>query len=222
MTCGIYAIKTRHGRWYIGSSKNIEHRISFHYCGLKCGTHSNGRLLSSYRKNGKRLWWKVLVVCREQDLLLYEQTAMGAFRPELNLSLIAGKVEFTPEVLAKAQAWKRDPVRAVPAYAKIKAANTGKFWTEERKLAWSKRQKGRLAWNKGIPLTEEHKAKLRANSQKGKKISPETAEKRKLYFLTHPGANAGKSPSLAARENMRQAQLRRYAKRRDENEQAKS
>jgi hypothetical protein len=62
--------------------------------------------------------------------------------------------------------------------------------TVESRLAQSKRQKGKPSKNKGIPLTEEHKQKLR-DAKIGKKLSPEhiakcvAARKGKKYSEEH-------------------------------------
>lgn len=212
MTCGIYSIETRKGQIYIGSSKKIEWRFICHESALRCSKHNNQKFQNSYNKNGKKITKKILIICSEKDLLLYEQIAFAALKPKLNLSLIAGKVEFTPEILAKAQAWKDDPIKGPEAFAKISSSNKGKTKSDEEKARMSAIRKGRPAWNKGILFTEEHKAKLRANSQKGKKISPEAAATRAAARFGKPGPNAGRIFSAESREKMKQSQLKRWRK----------
>ncbi len=50
---GVYCIATPHnGKFYIGSSKNINSRCKAHVSELKRGVHSNGRLQGSWNKYG--------------------------------------------------------------------------------------------------------------------------------------------------------------------------
>ena len=210
MTCGIYSIETRKGQIYIGSSKKIEWRWICHESALRCGNHNNQKLQNSYNKNGKKLTKRIIIICLEKDLLLYEQIAFVALKPRLNLSLIAGRVEFTPEILAKAQAWKKDPIKGPAAFAKISNSNKGQTRSDEVKTAMSISRKGRKVWNKGVPLTEEHKAKLREKSQKGKPWSPERRAARAAANKGKSGPNAGRIFSAESRERMRQSQLKRW------------
>jgi hypothetical protein len=44
----------------------------------------------------KTFEWRVLLVCDKSNLLLYEQLMLDSFKPTLNLSGLAGRVEWTP------------------------------------------------------------------------------------------------------------------------------
>lgn len=181
MTCGIYSIETRKGQIYIGSSKKIEWRWICHESALRCNNHNNQKFQNSYNKNGKKVIKRILIICLEKDLLLYEQIAFTALKPKLNLSLVAGKVEFTPEILAKAQAWKNDPIKGPEAFAKISKSNIGRVLSKEHRNNIGIGQRGRVAWNKGIPFTDEQKAKLRKPwSVERKRINKERIMKIKM------------------------------------------
>lgn len=62
-----------------------------------------------------------------------------------------------------------------PMYGKI-GANKGKKFSLESRLKMSESHKGKIPYNKGIPLSEERKQKL-INANLGKKMTNETKEK---------------------------------------------
>jgi group I intron endonuclease len=164
VNCGVYILESPNGA-YIGSSKRIDRRLYEHRLFLRKGTHINPKLQSAFNKHGD-LSGRVLLLCREEDLILYEQIAIDALRPRYNLSQIAGRVDHTPEVRSK-----------------ISASRIGKRLPEETRRKMSASRLGK----KRPPMSEATKAKLRAvalnrtpeqkaaagNKNKGRKLSPD-------------------------------------------------
>lgn len=97
--CGIYQLKFPNGI-YIGSSFRISKRIKNHQTKLIAGKHGNIHLQRSYEKY-KEFESEVILVCRKEDLIFYEQICIDNLKPSLNLSRLAGKVEYTEEVRKK-------------------------------------------------------------------------------------------------------------------------
>lgn len=96
MTVGIYEIlNTKNNKRYIGSSINIETRLSQHKSSLKHNRHSNTYLQRSWNKNnGESFVFKPLIVCSEPDLLFYEDLIITGYKANersfgYNLRLVA-------------------------------------------------------------------------------------------------------------------------------------
>lgn len=106
--CGIYQIDTVRGS-YIGSSVNIKNRVKFHLWAAKTGRHSNSKLCNVLAKHGLQKA-SVLLICRPEDLLMYEQQCLDAFKPPLNVSQFATSVAMVPSVRAKISAALRKRV----------------------------------------------------------------------------------------------------------------
>lgn len=85
---------------------------------------------------------------------------------------------------------------------------TGKEVTDEFRQKISKLHKGKIPWNKGIPISEELKQKLLA-THLGKKHSEET---RKKMSVARKGRKPmlGKKHSIEARLKMSQSQNKRF------------
>lgn len=98
----------------------------------------------------------------------------------------------------------------------------GYIHTEEQKTKISEKLRGKVAWNKGKKLSEEHKAKIRAHSahksgMKGKKDSEETRLKKSLAHKGKPhseewnkkvgDAQRGKPKKPESIEKMRRSKL---------------
>jgi group I intron endonuclease len=87
--CGIYSISTDDGRQYIGSSKNIHKRWREHRCALRSGKNKNQPLQQAWDKN-KSLLFEILIVCSQDNLLLYEKLSIDAIKPAFNIFQFAG------------------------------------------------------------------------------------------------------------------------------------
>lgn len=169
---GVYIITAPSGRQYVGSAVNFNSRWSAHRHHLQAGTHHSSKLQAAWKKYGNQLRFDRLIICAREHVVMYEQIAIDALRPALNVAPIAG-------------------------------SSLGYRHTEETKAKFSERKKARkdtpaclasYAAKRGVPLSEEHKAKVRAANlgakrsdaarasmsaaQMGKKQSAETIEKR--------------------------------------------
>jgi len=87
--CGIYCItNTVNNKQYIGSSKNIYHRLKRHQSELRRGTHANPYLQSSYAKYGKESFLvSILEEIPENRLAQKEQEYIDNLKPVYNITL---------------------------------------------------------------------------------------------------------------------------------------
>lgn len=169
---GVYVITAPSGRQYVGSAVNFKSRWSVHRHHLQAGTHHSRKLQAAWNKYGEQLTFDRLLICAREHVVMYEQLAIDALRPALNVAPMAG-------------------------------SSLGYRHTEETKARFHERKKARtdtparvaaMAARRGVPLSEEHKAKVQAAkigvkrsdaarasmaaAQMGKKQSAETIEKR--------------------------------------------
>jgi len=111
MTCGVYKIEAPSGKKYIGSSNNIERRWKEHKKLLQAGKHHCEPLQRAFNKYGEAvLHFEVLFECEKSQLIKMEQWCFNWFGKRhlfnasnrlYNASMIAGRIEMTPETLAK-------------------------------------------------------------------------------------------------------------------------
>ena len=193
---GIYLLKFHEDGIYVGSSQDIHRRLRVHRRALIDGTHTNKRLQDAFLKYGD---YKavVLLQCCSNELLLYEQRAIDVLKPRYNISLLAGRIEVTPEHKAKLRASMTperraaiskvhkgktisaahrehlrhrldDPERRAEFTARLRAS-----WTPERREATGERLS---VFHAGVNKTPEHRAKISA-AHKGKLVTAETRAK---------------------------------------------
>lgn len=88
-TCGIYCItNTKNKKQYIGSSKNIYHRLKRHQSELKRGVHANPYLQNSYNKHGKNQFDVSILEEVPLELLTQkEQEYIDNLKPVYNITL---------------------------------------------------------------------------------------------------------------------------------------
>ena len=100
---GIYKItNTQTGKFYLGSSVNIDHRWRQHKHLLTQGQHHSPKLQASWNKHGADVFtFEIVLLCDEDELLDVEQGFLDALAPAYNASAVAGKVDMTPEVRNK-------------------------------------------------------------------------------------------------------------------------
>jgi len=149
MTCGIYQLKFPSGRFYIGSSKNIEHRIVIHIRKLKNGTHGNNKLVCAFKKYGK-FKQTIIIICNEENLLMYEQLCIDNLNPQCNCSSIAGRVDWNAETRDKLSKSRMGMKPDTATLIKLKTAQLGRKRSPEhiekirfsligRKVTWKTR-----------------------------------------------------------------------------------
>jgi len=111
----------------------------------------------AFKKYGQ-LKEEILLICSKEDLIFYEQLCIDAYKPRLNMALIAGRTELTDATKAK-----------------ISATWTGRKHTDEARAKMS-------AARKGVKHSPETRAKISA-SNTGKTHSAETRAKLRRIAL---------------------------------------
>lgn len=85
MTQGVYIIRNSvNGKFYIGSSIEIESRWKFHVWSLRKGTHANNYLQRAWDKYGESAFiFTILEECTADEVLLREQHFIDTLQPYL-------------------------------------------------------------------------------------------------------------------------------------------
>lgn len=182
MRSGVYTITAPSGGQYVGSAVNFSKRWTAHRHHLRRGTHPNKALSSAAKKYGiSGLEFRTIIVCRPDDVLMYEQLAIDALKPRYNSLRFAGHStgwrhsEETRARISEVHTGRiRGPMSDVTKQ-KIRAAQVGQkrkpleAWHVELLRANSKRAmenpeaRANLSRRgKGRKLTAEHKAKIGA------------------------------------------------------------
>lgn len=184
---GIYEIRnTVNGKRYVGSAVDFGNRWRIHAQSLVRGDHHSAALQRAWSHYGQSAFqFNKLLVCSKENLLMYEQACMDAFKPEYNCAPKAGSqlgIKYSPEVRARMSAANNrrgNPghVHTPETRAKISANRAGKG--EGPRTAERLAKIG--AAHKGRPKSEEHRAKISATLM-GHKQSAEQIEKRKQTF----------------------------------------
>lgn len=82
--CGIYKIKI-HNKEYIGSSKNIQHRLRQHLTTLKQNKHHNHTMQNLYNKYGiDNIYFEVIEICLEENRINREKYYIDSIKPYIN------------------------------------------------------------------------------------------------------------------------------------------
>jgi hypothetical protein len=130
------------GRTYIGSSKNMRERIGQHFSKLKNARTDNSlyvRLKDAYDLHGTKVFSAVpLIICSEENLLMYERVCIDVFCPTENTLMRSdGRLCFSPEERV------------------LRGARVKELWaTEEYRNNAIAARKGK-AYNKGYKCTPE-------------------------------------------------------------------
>jgi len=128
---------------------------------MKRGDHPNILMQRMYNKYGAPEI-AVILICRVSDILFYEQLCLDSYQPPLNVSKIAGKIEFTDEIRAKIAISMRGNTngkgpRAPEVGRKVSAAKKGVLFSEAHKQAlkeaWKTRPPASIETNKKISLS---------------------------------------------------------------------
>ncbi len=198
MKSGIYCITSPSGGQYIGSASSISTRWACHRHGLVHGKHHNEPLQRAANKYGvEALEFEVLLFCNIENLLLYEQIAIDAIRPNYNIAKLAGRsaVGNTYWLGKRHAAETKEKMRVA---ARLREANLSDEERSKRKAkisaallareaAMSEAQKSaRAASRRGVVLSQEHKAKISA-AGKGRAKSEATRERMKAAQAKRKG-----------------------------------
>lgn len=178
MTSGIYSIAhTGSGKFYIGSSINVERRWGDHKKLLRAGKHHSAHLQRAWSKHGEASFaFEMLIACALDELQDIEQIAINEFSPVFNMtdcvdSPMRGK-KHTAETRAKISAKRAGQIVSAETRAKLSAARS--TWV----LSDASRKKISVA-RTGMKFTPEHCAAMSA-AMKGKpgRTVPEDERKR--------------------------------------------
>lgn len=156
---GVYHIKSLStGRLYVGSAVSIKKRWKEHLRGLDSGNHHSRFLARSWAKNGPSDFeFKILLNCEKEDLILYEQILLDAYRPDYNTSPTAGSqlgYRHSEETKAKLKA-----ARSKTVWSPM----TGKAHTDEAKAKISKTKTGVRLGKRPAHVVEKVAISMRAS-----------------------------------------------------------
>jgi group I intron endonuclease len=91
MNSGIYQIvNSINGKYYIGSSENLEKRKLRHFNELKKNRHHNIYLQRAYNKHGNIFKFEILELIESEKLFEREQYYINTYKPEYNLGSVGG------------------------------------------------------------------------------------------------------------------------------------
>lgn len=182
MSIGVYKITNiKTGKFYIGSSVNIEGRIKGHFKDLELNTHRNQHLQNSYNKYGKDAFiWSILEITDEKNLRIIEDKYIKetkCYERNIGYNIAKGAVGsgrdyFTEETLEKLRGPKSELAKL---HIKESLARRGghhgknnprygKTWSEE----WKKEQSKRLTNNPGVLNSPRFKGHSHSESSKRK------------------------------------------------------
>ena len=141
MISGIYWIRNlTNNKIYIGSSNDINHRISQHLHDLNRDKHYSTHLQRSFNKYGKENFeFKILITCHPNLLIWYEQQFLDQWKPEYNSYKKAGSPigfkhsEETKKKISDMQKGRKRHPLSLITKDKIRKGNTGKHLSNETK-----------------------------------------------------------------------------------------
>jgi len=181
--CGIYRIENLiNHKIYIGSSQNIEDRIQKHTYMLDDHNHINKHLQNAFNKYGfDNFVYDILIECDPDKLLYYEQRFMDAWKPDYNISKVAGKPSLTPDIIKKISESMRGKKASPGTRSKMSESQKGNSNCLGHRHTIETRNKisDSLLGNKhsvGRVATAETKQKL-SDVLKGRKFSDDTRRK---------------------------------------------
>lgn len=188
MLSGIYEVRNNiTDSTYIGSAINLDRRRSVHFSLLRKNLHPNIHLQRAWNKYGNDSFeFNILLFCRRDVLIFYEQRFLDTITPAYNLSPTANSNLGTKYNYSKLSKIKSGiSRRGVPKSEdwRIKhhkrmlgnQLNFGKKRSEETKVKMHRILLGNKRWL-GRKHTEEAKEKIRCANQ-GRIFSAETRQK---------------------------------------------
>lgn len=173
MSVGVYKITNIiTGKFYIGSSKNIETRLKRHFKALETNTHGNKHLQNSYNKYGKEAFiTEILEITtlenlrsREDYYIKQTKCYKGAIGYNIAKGAICGPEYLSEETIQKLRKPKSEETKKKLSeifkrngHSKgEKNPNYGKHWSEEWKREQSKRLKNNPKLAKAKRFTGKH------------------------------------------------------------------
>lgn len=163
---GVYKIvNLTNNKIYIGSSRDLGSRRSGHFCDLKNQVHHCVYLQRVYNKlTEEDFSFEVIEFCKEDLLIEREQYWIDLLKPEYNICQIASStLGFHHSEEAKEKMSIRRKGKSYHSEFQLKRlseVHTGKVLSGETKKKLSKVLKGRVAWNKGVKLTDSQKESM--------------------------------------------------------------
>lgn len=208
MISGVYQIRQlMSGKLYVGSSVDITRRQKEHTRALNGGRHRNVKLQSAWDKYGRDSFeFATLVICRREDLLMYEQLAIDALNPTYNCCPVAGNTlgtRRTHEQRSRLSSLKKLAIPKGSNAAMRAAAAARAALAEKRKdpeFRKAHRKKILEAWAKREPRLYCHDGCCMRASEWAEKLGiSETAVYRRLR------AHGESALGLGVRSQMRKA-----------------
>lgn len=128
-------LDTVSGRRYIGSAVRLWNRRRQHFQSLARGDHHSRFMQKTWNKRPEALEFSILLYCDKENLLMYEQILLDAYKPEFNTAPVAGSqlgLKMSDEARAKMSKSRRKDFSPM----------TGKNHTDETKSKISRAKTG--------------------------------------------------------------------------------
>lgn len=176
MCAGVYAITTPSGAAYVGSAVNFDRRWKQHLLHLRSGKHHNYPLQRAYLKYGEEaLSFSKLLICGEDNLLMYEQIAIDAINPEYNICKVAGsklgsKLSAETRLKMSISQRARGP-RSMETREKNRLSNIGRPVSDETKQKQSAASRAYWSRPESIKAQSDLVKKAMENPEVREKIS---------------------------------------------------
>lgn len=168
--CGIYRIRnTINGKFYVGSSVNVEGRIFKHLSFLRRGIHPNAHLQAAFTLYGESAFaYELIEECGKDQLLACEQSHIDSLRPAYNICQVAGNTlgyQHTEEAKAKMSAFNKGNTRNLGNKHSEQTRRRLSEMASQRRVSPETRAKIARAVtgnksNTGRKLPEDHVAKI--------------------------------------------------------------
>lgn len=186
MKSGIYMWTcSANGKRYVGSAVDLRNRKSVHMSCLKAGDHHSVHFQRAFNKHGEAAFeFRVLLVCAPADLLMYEQRALDALKPELNISPTASSslgIKRSEDFIRRLSEANKIAQNRPEIRVKKSAAAKLQFSDPAARAAQATRRRGKA-------LSPEHVAKIAAANRGKKRASTgnmSAAQKRYWANLPH-------------------------------------